>query len=197
MTADQLASIGHDPQAFESFYRANVEDVMRFIARRVSDPHLAADLTADVFLAAIEAAPRYRSARGTPRAWLFGIARNVVSGERRRAAREQRAFARIDGRRLLAEDDVERLQERIDAAREARTLYGALLDLPEGERAVLELVALDDLTVTEAAGALGLRGATARVRLHRARVALRQAGALGHPGDPTDTASLFTSLETS
>ena len=194
MTADPLTSIGHDPQAFESFYRAHVEDVLRFIARRVHDPQLAADLTADVFLAAIEAAPRYRAARGAPRAWLFGIARNVVSNEYRRAAREQRAFARIDGRRLLAEDDIERMQERIDAARDARTLYAAMLDLPDGERAVLELVALDDLTVTEAAAALDIRGATARVRLHRARVALRQAGLLGAP---TDDTSLFAPMETS
>jgi RNA polymerase sigma-70 factor (ECF subfamily) len=194
MTADPTASIGNDPQAFESFYRTHVEDVLRFIARRVNDPQLAADLTADVFLAAIEAAPRYRAARGAPRAWLFGIARNVVSGERRRAARERRAFARVEGRRLLGEDDVQRLQEKIDAAREARALYEALLDLPEGERAVLELVALDDLTVTEAAAALHIRGATARVRLHRARVAMRQAGVLGEPADDT---SLFTPLETS
>jgi RNA polymerase sigma-70 factor (ECF subfamily) len=191
-----LTSIGYDPQAFENFYRAHVEDVLRFIARRVSDPQLAADLTADVFLAAIEAAPRYRSARGAPRAWLFGIARNVVSSERRRAAREQRAFALIDGRRLLAEDDVERMQERIDAAREARALYDAILDLPEGERAVLELVALDELTVAEAAMALGIRGTTARVRLHRARLALRRSGALGETTDSTDATSLFTPLET-
>ncbi len=195
-----LNSIGHDPRAFESFYRAHVEDVLRFIARRVNDPQLAADLTADVFVAAIEAAPRYRSARGAPRAWLYGIARNVVSSERRRVFREQRAFARIDGRRLLAEDDIERIQERIDAAREARALYDAIIELPEGERAVLELVALDELTVAEAAMALGIRGTSARVRLHRARIALRRSGALGDTDDsagPADTASLFTPLETS
>jgi RNA polymerase sigma factor (sigma-70 family) len=195
MTADPTASIGHDPQAFESFYRAYVDDVLRFIARRVNDPHLAADLTADVFLAAIEAAPRYRAARGAPRAWLFGIARNVVSGERRRAAREQRAFARVEGRRLLGEDDVQRLQDRIDAAREARTLYDALDQLPDSERAVLELVALDGLTVTEAAAALEIRSATARVRLHRARIAMRRAGLLDE--SEADPASLFTYLETS
>jgi RNA polymerase sigma factor (sigma-70 family) len=195
MTADPTASIGHDPQAFESFYRAYVDDVLRFIARRVNDPHLAADLTADVFLAAIQAAPRYRAARGAPRAWLLGIARNVVSGERRRAAREQRAFARVEGRRLLGEDDVERLQQRIDAAREARTLYDALDQLPDSERAVLELVALDGLTVTEAAAALDIRSATARVRLHRARIAMRRAGLLGE--SEADPASLFTFLETS
>ena len=55
-----LRRIGRDPTAFEAFYRDNVEAVQRFIARRVDDPHLAADLTADVFLAVIEASDTYR-----------------------------------------------------------------------------------------------------------------------------------------
>jgi RNA polymerase sigma-70 factor (ECF subfamily) len=102
------------------------------------------------------------------------VARNVVAAEYRRAAREHRANARIEGRRLLDENDVERMQERIDAAEQSRELCEALAHLPEGERAVLELVALDELSVSEAASALGVRPVTARVRLHRARRALRR-----------------------
>jgi RNA polymerase sigma-70 factor (ECF subfamily) len=98
----------------------------------------------------------------------------VVAAEFRRSSRERRANARIEGRRLLDENDVERLQERIDAAGRARELFEALVHLPEGERAVLELVALDELSVTEAASVLGLRPVAARVRLHRARTALRR-----------------------
>jgi RNA polymerase sigma factor (sigma-70 family) len=45
--------------------------------------------------------------------------------------------------------------------------------LPDAERAVLELVAIDELTVAEAAAAVGVRSGTARVRLHRARRKLR------------------------
>lgn len=159
---------------FETFYRAHVEGVQRFVARRVGDPYLAADLTADVFLAAIDAAGGYDPARGTPGAWLFGVARNVVAAEHRRAARERDANARWIGRDLLAIDDIERMQARIDAAAEARGLFGAIARLPEGERAVLELVALDELSVIEAAAVLGLRPVTARVRLHRARGTLRR-----------------------
>ena len=62
--------------------------MQRFVARRVADPYLAADLTADVFLAAIDSAPSYRPERGEPAAWLFGIARNVVGTEHRRSGRE-------------------------------------------------------------------------------------------------------------
>jgi RNA polymerase sigma factor (sigma-70 family) len=173
MRPKELPRISHDPAAFESFYRENVEPVQRFVARRVADPHLAADLTAEIFIAAIGAAPSYRSNRGVPEAWLFGIARNVVSAEHRRAGREQRANAKAEGSRLLEADDIERMEERIDAASRARDLYAAMAVLPEGERAVFELNALDDLTPSEAAAVLGIHPVTARVRLHRARVTLR------------------------
>jgi RNA polymerase sigma factor (sigma-70 family) len=174
MNPDELPRIAHDPQAFEAFYRAHVESVQRFVARRIDDPYLAADLTAEVFLAGIDAAPGYRPERGSPAAWLFGVARIVVAAEHRRAARERRAHGRLQGRRLLEDNDVERMQQRIDAAARSRALFAAVAQLPEGERAVLELVALDDLSVTEAAAVLGLRPVTARVRLHRARGALRR-----------------------
>ena len=167
-----VRSVGSDPAAFTEFYRAHVDEVTRFVARRVADPHLVADLTAEVFLAVIEAAARYRGSHGGPRTWLYGIARNVIAAEFRRSAREQRAERLIAGRRLLDADDVERLTERIDALRQVRELHEALQALPEGERAVLELVAVDGLTVAEAAAALRIRQVAARVRLHRARKAL-------------------------
>src|SRR4051812_43990983 len=103
MKPDEVPRIAHDPQAFEAFYRAHVEEVQRFVARRVDDPYLAADLTAEVFLAGIDAAAGYRRDRGSPGAWLLGVARNVVAAEYRRAARERRANARVQGRRLLDE----------------------------------------------------------------------------------------------
>jgi len=167
------AEITSDPDAFERFYRQHVEAVQQFVARRVDDPYLAADLTADVFVAAIESAGSYRRSRGEPVAWLFGIARNVVAGERRRKAKELRTAVRIRGRELVDEDDLAALHERIDSESAARELYRELILLPAGERAVLELVALDGLSVGEAGRALGVGPVAARVRLHRARRRLR------------------------
>jgi RNA polymerase sigma-70 factor (ECF subfamily) len=167
-----VRSIGTDPVAFTAFYRAHVEEVTRFVARRVADPQLVADLTAEVFLAVIAAAARYRGATGGPRTWLYGIARNVIAAEFRRSAREEQARRRIAGRRLLDADDVDRLMARVDAARQVRALHQALRALPDAERAVLELVSVDGLTVGEAAAALSISQVAARVRLHRARRAL-------------------------
>jgi len=165
----ERALIGTDPAAFEAFYRQHVEALERFIARRVACPEVAADLVADVFLTVIEAASSYSSTRGTPRSWLFGIARHLIADSYRAAAKETRARSVIVGRELLDADDLARIHERLDAEATARELYEQLRAVPEPERAVLELVALDDLSVTEAAAALGISTVAARVRLHRAR----------------------------
>ncbi|WP_406108286.1 RNA polymerase sigma factor [Micromonospora globbae] len=168
-----LLRVGVDPAAFEAFYRRHVEAVGRFVARRVDDPHLAADLTADVFLAVIESAAGYRPDLGSEVGWLFGVARNVIADERRRAAQRLRVTGRLAGRRDLDADDIARIEERIDAESAARRTHRALSELPENARALVELVAVDGLTVAEAAAALGLSPVAARVRLHRARRTVR------------------------
>lgn len=164
-----IPRIATDPDALEAFYREHVSLVQRFVARRTADPWTAADLTADIFLAAIEAAPGYRPDRGSPVAWLFGISRNVISAHARRSIREASAVRRVVGRRLLDADSVARAEERIAAEQVARSVYEALGELSEPERAVVELVCLDGVSVTDAALILGVKPVTARVRLHRAR----------------------------
>lgn len=57
---DNIRDVGLDPDTFEAFYREHIEAVQRFVARRVDNPQLAADLTADVFLAVIKHADSYR-----------------------------------------------------------------------------------------------------------------------------------------
>jgi RNA polymerase sigma factor (sigma-70 family) len=170
-----VAAIGFDPDAFEEFYREHVEAVQRMVARRIDDPHLAADLTSDVFLAAIESAESYRPALGPPRAWLVGVTRNVVAMQLRRSVRETRALGRVHGRRPLEQDYIQQAIERIDAERVTRATFAAVRELEEGQRAVVELV-LDGLTPSEAAAVLGISSTAARVRLHRARRRLKESG---------------------
>ena len=169
---DAVAAIGRDPDAFEAFYREHLDAVQQFVARRVRSPHDAADLTADVFLAAIEASDRYRGEAVEPRAWVFGIARRVVAGHVRTQSRAARALSRLQGRAFLDDDAVERIAGRIDDQRAARRVHEDLQRLPETQRAVVELVAVDGLSLVEAAAALGISPGAARVRYHRARARL-------------------------
>lgn len=161
--------IATEATMFRAYYKAHFDAVLNYLARRVTDAERVADLTADVFLAAIAAAPRYQATKGSPMAWTYGIARNVLIADLRRTERERRAFQRVAGRRLLSEDDIVRLEERIDAMAAVREIVPAIDELPDGERAVLELVAVEGLTTQEAAAALGISTVSARVRLHRAR----------------------------
>jgi RNA polymerase sigma factor (sigma-70 family) len=170
---EQLPMIGIDADIFEVFYREHIDGVEGFVVRRVGDRERAADLTAEIFLAAIDSAHRYRPALGTPRAWLFGIGRILVAGDHRRQDRRRTAEERLRGSALLDQDDVVRWDARVDAAALSRELYGAMDRLPDGERAILELVALDEMSLAEAAAATRVRAVTARVRLHRARRKLR------------------------
>ena len=116
--ATDLGQIATDSDAFEAFYREHVGPVQRFVARRTSDPWTAADLTADIFLTAIEAAPSYRPERGSATGWLFGIARNVVRSQARRSARELSAVREVVGRRLLDGESLARAEERIAAVQD-------------------------------------------------------------------------------
>ncbi|WP_433517644.1 RNA polymerase sigma factor [Nonomuraea sp. CA-143628] len=167
-SSEGLLRTMRDPAAFEVFYRRHAERVSRFVARQVTDPHTVDDLTTEIFLAAIDTAGTYQAERGGEVAWLFGIARNVVASELRRAARELHKSGRAAGRRTLDADDIARLEERIDAERAARPLLSAIAKLPKSLRAVAELVDIDGLSVADAAMALRIRVGTARVRLHRA-----------------------------
>lgn len=161
-----------DPAGFAVFYQQQFDTVLGFVTRRTDSPHLAADLTADIFLTALEQAHTYDARRGAPVAWLYGISRNVLAAHFRGSARERQATAQLAGRRLLDDQDVSAIERRIDAARDARQLAERHAALSEPLRAVLDLVVLDALTTREAAQALGISAATARVRLHRARMAL-------------------------
>lgn len=180
-----VASIGRSADALELFYREHIGAVQGFVARRVVSPEDAADLTAEVFLAAMRASAGYRGDGAAPRAWLYGIARRVVANHHRRASRAMRAAGRIDARDLLDGDATEQIVARIDSERSAREAYRALAELPERQRAVVELVAVDGLSLTEAALALGITPGNARVRYHRARQRLALTLAQLHP-DPSE-----------
>lgn len=173
-----------DPAAFEVFYREQLPLVRVYLARRIDEPADVADLTADIFLAAIRAAKSYRADLGPPRAWLIGIARHVLADHRRSRARERAAVNRLAGRRLLDEDSTQRIVDRITAEASHRELLDSFAALPESLRAVVELVAVDELSIAEAAGVLGIKPGTARVRYHRARKRLRTL-LLPHPTEVT------------
>jgi RNA polymerase sigma factor (sigma-70 family) len=159
---------------FERLYRANVDAVMGYFARRSRDPQVVADLTADTFVAVIASFRAFDPRKGTARAWMFGIARRIYASYCEAHNQQQDKLQRLAGRRDLDQDEVEELLDRIDAERAGRAVAGALASLPERDRAVIELVDLAGLRPKEAAAALGLPPGVVRMRLMRTRARLRR-----------------------
>ncbi len=166
---------------FERLYRANVDAVTAYFARRTADPQLVADLTADTFVAVITGFESFDPRKGTARAWLFGIAGHVYAAHCAAYSNQQHKLRRLAGRRELDQDQVEELLERIDAERAGRGLLADLARLPERDRAVIDLVDIAGLRPQEAAAALGLTPGTVRMRLMRARGRLRKLSGRGVP----------------
>ena len=162
---------------FERMYRANVDAVTAFFARRSADLQTVADLTADTFVAAITSFAAFDPGRGTARAWVFGIARRVYAGHCEAYTQQRGRELRLAGRRELDADHVEELIGRIDAERAGRRLVTELTALPEPDRAVIELVDLAGLRPAEAAAVLKASPGAVRMRLMRARSRLRKAAA--------------------
>lgn len=165
--------VASEPQNFVLLYREHFDAVLGFVTRRVGDPHTAADVTAEVFLAALGSITRYDPGRAAPRAWLFGIARNIIAAQGRRRATERAANSRAAGLRDLTTDDIEALEDRIDAERAAAAMMRHHAALPASLRDVLDLMTVDGLSTKEAAGVLGISSTAVRIRLHRARKALQ------------------------
>jgi RNA polymerase sigma-70 factor, ECF subfamily len=166
---------GVDRETLAALYRDHVDRVTGFAARRSSSPGEVADVVAATFLVALERSDSFDPAKGDPGAWLLGIAANLMANQRRRAVREQLARGRLDARALLSPDDVETLVARVDASAEAARLRAALETLPESQQRVLLLASESSLSPAAAATGLGISPTAYRVRLSRARRALRRA----------------------
>ncbi|WP_338106425.1 RNA polymerase sigma factor [Streptomyces coelicoflavus] len=77
--ASRAASPRPEAAGFAVFYEANFDAVLGFVTRRTSCPHVAADLTAEIFVAALQAARQYDPRRGAPAARLYGSVRNILA----------------------------------------------------------------------------------------------------------------------
>jgi RNA polymerase sigma-70 factor (ECF subfamily) len=179
---------------FEALYRANVAAVTTYFARRSADPQTVADLTADTFVQAITSFATFDSRKGTPRAWVFGIARRIYAAHCQAHSQQRSRVERLAGRRELAPDEAGELIDRIDAERAGRALVTELTALPAADRAVVELVDLAGLQPKEAAQVLGVAPGTLRMRLMRGRARLRKAAGpdLAHGTDPASEPEVKT-----
>jgi RNA polymerase sigma factor (sigma-70 family) len=144
---------------FEELFEDHFDAIYGYLARRVG-PDLARDLAAETFTRAYAGRKRFDPSRGQPRAWLFGVAHNLLRRHYRDEERRLRAFARVEGTRYE------------DAPHEP-LVAEALSVLSREERDVLLLFAWADLSYEQIADALAIPIGTVRSRLNHARTLMR------------------------
>ena len=157
-----------DDTAFDALFRACAADLHAYAISLLGDRSAAEDVTALAFERLYRSRSRLDRGRGTPRAWLFAIARNAAPDELRRRRRRPQCELPEE---LSGDQDAEAALEEI--ARRA-TVRDALAALPLREREVVLLKFHGQLSNSELARALGISESNAGTRLHRALTRLRE-----------------------
>jgi RNA polymerase sigma-70 factor (ECF subfamily) len=147
-----------------TIFREHQDSVYGFAWRMTGSASAAEDVTQDCFVALLRAPGRYDAGRGPLRAFLIGVARNLI-------LKRWRAESRWDS---LDEDAF--LSEPVDPSRweTAALVAQAVQSLPPLQREVLILAEYEEMTMEEVARAVDAEVTAVKARLHRGRENLRR-----------------------
>jgi RNA polymerase sigma factor (sigma-70 family) len=160
---------GSQTEAFAELYERTFPRVYSYVASLLRDRAAAEDVTAQAFERAYRKRRSYRAGRGTPEAWLFGIARNAALDELRRHKR-----------RAVLEEDPEDLagpssEDHAELALRREAVRAALASLAGRERDLIALKFAGGLSNAEIGRVLGMSESAVGTRLHRTITKLREA----------------------
>lgn len=158
-----------DGGALDALFRECAKDVHGYAYTLLGDRQSAEDVTALAFERLYRFRSRLDNARGTPRAWLFTIARNAALDELR--SRRHRAYQATDD---LPDRTDHESGSALEHAERRATVRTALATLPRREQEVVLLKFYGQLSNGELARVLGISESNAGTRVHRAMTRLRE-----------------------
>jgi RNA polymerase sigma-70 factor (ECF subfamily) len=173
MPAPPQLGVDQREESFAWVFDRHFREIYGYVARRVGRD-VADDVAAETFLTAFRLRDRFDAAKGDRLAWLYGIATNLMRRHRRDEVRGYRAMARVEPAGVVASHD-DRVVAQVHGEQLRGALASALAGLSTGDRDVLLLIALAELTYEQVADALGISYGTVCSRLNRARRKVRAA----------------------
>jgi RNA polymerase sigma-70 factor (ECF subfamily) len=162
-----------DPGAFEELYSRYYTRIFAFAYRRVQVRELAEDITADVFMKALNGLSRFTWQGVSFSAWLYRIANNRITDQFRRGGRPGRVSVAIEDVRTLV-DERPLPEDRILASLRRAEVEEAISKLSEQDQLVVTLTFYEELSSAEIAEIMGISVNLVYVRLHRALKRLRR-----------------------
>ena len=157
-------------EAFRAFYEQTSRPVWLYLARLTGDRRLADDLLQETYYRFLRVRSSFDSEEHR-RHYLYRIATNLVFDHRRRRRPDDQPLVTEDEAAPRQGDAADRIARRIDVAR-------ALEQLKPRERSLLWLAYAQGWSHEEIASTLGLKTASLKSLLHRAR--RRLAAVLGN-----------------
>jgi RNA polymerase sigma-70 factor (ECF subfamily) len=152
---------------FQRYFDEHKDAVYRFAWRMTSSAAVAEDISQDVFLSLFRQAKRFDPSRGTMRAFLLGIARNLTL----KLWRDEERWEQLGDDEFATQPTH---VEHIVRSEIAAAVGNAVRSLPPLQREVLILAEYEDLSLEEIARAVESEIGTVKSRLHRARENLKQ-----------------------
>jgi RNA polymerase sigma-70 factor (ECF subfamily) len=157
-----------DAQAFGALYDRYIQRVYRYCYYRTNSPPDAEDLTAEIFLAVLEALPRYRQ-DGHFAAWLFSIARKKVADFHRRTAHTHVSLDESVLPPIHADMAID-----VETSQRSECLLKLIQALAEEERELIRLRYVAELSFAEIAKALQRNEEAVKKSLYRLTARLKQ-----------------------
>ena len=155
-----------DMEAFELLFNEFSSKVLGYTRSLVKNQNLAEEITQDVWMKLVKAAPRFKS-QGYFKAWLMTLTRNTCL-----------TYLKKEGKYFATEDIEQKLEQNEDFEQklfdqfEIKRLKEALFQLPDSQRVALSLLISEALTYEDLAANLKLSLSATKSLIYRARQSL-------------------------
>jgi len=159
-----------DPERFAELYDRYVEQIYRYVYRRVSDQNIAEDLVSQTFYDALSHLKSYEY-KGYPfSAWLYKIAHNNVLKWYRTNSRTQK----VDLEDMVELKDDQDVMEEEAMRQEKESVMDLLQKLEYEERELVRLKYFEEVSNIEIGQIMGISANHVGVKLYRALKKLKQ-----------------------
>lgn len=161
---------------FSKIYDKYIDKIYRFVFLKVNSESIAQDLTSETFLKGWEAYKQAQNPKSkikkidNPQAFLYRIARNLVTDHYREKGRTQ--FVSVDDIPII--DPRPGIEERVVLNSDVEQIRAVLANIKEDYQNVIIWHYLDDLPISEVAKLMEKSEETTRVTLHRAIKSLKK-----------------------
>ena len=162
-----------DADIWRDFIGREIPQLYGMFMRRWPNPSLAEELVQKTVFDAVRGCGSYDPSRGSPKEWIFGIARNNIRLEMRKRAGRPSVDGDISS--YLEAIDSEPLPDEVLEQKETAVIVRSALQKLDGkEQAVLKTKYIEGLSARDIAQRIGITQKAVHSLLYRARISLRR-----------------------